>query len=84
MACRTSAAYVAGGNARAEWESDRFPKEDRDAEHELMYGGRSRLPRCSTPRPSRTSVGPGERTRFGQYARRLWGGLMAARDVADQ
>ena len=27
-----------GGNPRGEWESDRFPKEDRDAEHELVHG----------------------------------------------
>ena len=59
MACRTSAAYVAGGNARAEWESDRFPKEDRDAEHELVYGQRSlRVAADAAPGAGR-ALGPG-------------------------
>jgi exodeoxyribonuclease V gamma subunit len=85
VACRTSAAYVAGGNARAEWESDRFPKEDRDAEHELVYG--ARWPYAALldagPREGERWY-PGERTRFGQYARRLWDGLVVYEDVTDQ
>ena len=60
--------------ARAEWESDRFPKEDRDAEHELVV-----RPACSVRvaagRPRRATTSTGTRssaTRFGQYALRLW------------
>ena len=70
--------------ARAEWESDRFPKEDRDAEHELVYG--ASFPYASlleaAPR-SDEHWDPVERTRFGQYALRLWRGLLAVEAVGE-
>jgi exodeoxyribonuclease V gamma subunit len=76
--CRTSAAYAAGANAGAEWQSDRFPKEDREPEHELVYG--PGMPYASlleaAPRDDER-WDPVERTRFGQYALRLWRGLLA-------
>jgi exodeoxyribonuclease V gamma subunit len=85
LACRTSAAYAAGQNARAEWESDRFDKEDREPEHELVYG-RS-LPFAAlleaAPWPDERWV-PGEPTRFGQYALRLWGGLLQHEELDDR
>ena len=49
---------VAAGIARAEWESDRFPKEDRDAEHELDLRRRAAVRRaCWSDRPAPTSGG---------------------------
>jgi exodeoxyribonuclease V gamma subunit len=76
--CRTSAAFAAGGNARGEWESDRFPKEDRDAEHELVLGsGRSYAALLEAAPREDERWDPVERTRFGQYALRLWSGLLA-------
>ena len=57
LACRTSAAFAAGANPRGEWESDRFPKEDRDAEHELVYGPGTRSPPCWRPHRATTSAG---------------------------
>jgi exodeoxyribonuclease V gamma subunit len=85
IACRTSAAYVAGGNARAEWESDRFPKEDRDAEHELIYGQQLPFAKLMAIRPRAGEVwDPDEPSRFGQYAKRLWSGLLAHEVVTDQ
>jgi exodeoxyribonuclease V gamma subunit len=84
IACRTSAAFAAGGVARAEGESDRFPKEDRDPEHELVYG--ASFPYASLleslPREDER-WDPVERTRFGQYALRLWRGLLAVEVVGE-
>lgn len=84
LACRTSAAYAAGGNARGEWESDRFPKEDREPEHELVFPGATFEDLLATPAHADERWEPGETTRFGQYARRLWGGLIRVEDVSDQ
>jgi exodeoxyribonuclease V gamma subunit len=85
LACRTSAAFAAGGNPRGEWESDRFPKEDRDAEHELVYGPGTAFSVLmgSAPRADER-WDPAEPTRFGQYALRLWRGLLAREEVSDQ
>ena len=85
LACRTSAAFAAGGNPRQEWESDRFPKEDRDAEHELVHG--PALPFAGlTEAAARADERwePAEPTRFGQYALRLWRGLLAHEVMAEQ
>jgi exodeoxyribonuclease V gamma subunit len=85
IACRTSAAYAAGANARAEWESDRFPKEDADAEHELIYGQRLPFAKLlATPPEPGELWDPNEESRFGQYAKRLWSGLLAHEVVTDQ
>ena len=85
IACRTTAAYAVGANARAEWESDRFPKEDRDAEHELIYGQQSPFASLLAAPPAADELWePGEQTRFGQYAKRLWSGLLAHEAVTDQ
>jgi exodeoxyribonuclease V gamma subunit len=85
LACRTSAAFAAGGNPRGEWESDRFPKEDRDAEHELVHGpGLPFATLMEAPPREDERWDPVERTRFGQYALRLWRGLLAHEAVTDQ
>jgi len=84
LSCRASAAFAAAGDARAEWESDRFPKEDRDAEHELVYGSGFSFASllAAAPRPDE-GWHPVERTRFGQYALRLWRGLLAVEVVGE-
>ena len=85
LACRTSAAFAAGGNARGEWESDRFPKEDRDAEHELVFGaGRSFADLLAVAPREDERWDPVEQTRFGQYALRLWRGLLFHEAVTDE
>jgi exodeoxyribonuclease V gamma subunit len=74
LACRTSAAYAAGMNARNEWESDRFPKENRDPEHELVWGQLAFAELLTdAPRPDERWFDD-EPSRFGQYAKRLWSG----------
>ena len=84
LACRTSAAFAAGGNPRGEWESDRFPKEDRDAEHELVYGpGHSYAALLSAAPRDDERWDPVELTRFGQYALRLWHGLLAVEALGE-
>ena len=75
--CRTSAAFAAGLNARAEWESDRFPKEDREPEHELVWGAMSYASLLEEQPREDERWDPVERTRFGQFALRLWRGLLA-------
>jgi exodeoxyribonuclease V gamma subunit len=85
IAVRTSAAYASGGNPRAEWESDRFPKEDRDAEHELIYGlGLPFESLLERPPGPDERWEPGEPSRFGQYALRLWSGLRQHERVDNQ
>ena len=40
LACKTSAAYAAGGKAAKEWESEwNFTREDQELEHQLVFGG---------------------------------------------
>lgn len=84
LACRTSAAYVAGANPRLEWESDRFPKEDREPEHELVFPGLSFEELQAAPAHEDERWDPDEPSRFGQYARRLWSGLAGVEDVSDR
>ncbi|MDA0178829.1 exodeoxyribonuclease V subunit gamma [Solirubrobacter phytolaccae] len=84
LACRTSAAYATGQNARGEWESDRFPKEDREPEHELVFSGFAFDDLLAIPAHEDERWEPSETSRFGQYARRLWSGLIRVEDVNDQ
>jgi exodeoxyribonuclease V gamma subunit len=94
--CKTSAAYAAAvavgkdGQAAAgkEWTSDwRFPKEDAEPEHVLVFGGRRPLDEVFAERPRRDERGDGwaasEPTRVGRYARRLWDGLRACEELVD-
>ena len=85
LACMTSAAFAAGGDVRGEWVSDRFDKEDKEPEHQFAFDGvrsfadlREELPRDDE------RWDPVELSRFGQYALRLWGGLLAREAVTDQ
>ncbi len=94
--CATSAAYanaVAMGRngvaaARSAWESSRFPAEDADLEHQLVLGGRVPVEHLLAGAAAAGEVGPGwdagEPSRFGRYARRLWGPLLAAESVEDR
>jgi exodeoxyribonuclease V gamma subunit len=89
---KTAAAYAERRNhsdaptaregAAREWLTDRFPGEQEDAEHVLLYGERAPLSVLTTQRPEPGEGGPGwhrdETDRFGLLARRLWGRLLDA------
>ena len=89
---KTAAAYADRRNhsdtptaregAEREWLTDRFPGEQEDAEHVLLYGERAPLTVLTTQRPADGEGGPGwhadETDRFGLLARRLWGRLLDA------
>jgi exodeoxyribonuclease V gamma subunit len=70
--CLTSAAFAAGENPRQVWESGKFPGEDAEPEHELVFG---RVPfetiTTAAARPDER-WDPDETRRFAQWARRLW------------
>jgi len=70
--CLTSAAFAAGENPRQVWESGKFPGEDAEPEHELVFG---RVPfetiTMAAARPDER-WDPDETRRFAQWARRLW------------
>ncbi|MEA2826785.1 MAG: exodeoxyribonuclease gamma subunit [Actinomycetota bacterium] len=95
--CATSAAYanaVAGGKdgawaARSVWESGyMFAGEDKNPEHQLVLGGVPSFDDLlvALPCPGEDGDGwyPGESSRFGRYARRLWSGLLTAETVTDR
>ncbi|MBV8990811.1 MAG: hypothetical protein JO372_19845, partial [Solirubrobacterales bacterium] len=97
IACQSSAAYAqAAGRgedseaaAKADWETSfRFDKEDREPEHQLVYGAPISFGALLRQRPRPDEHGPGwpvsEETRFGRYARRLWDGLLAQEVVSDR
>ena len=97
--CKTSAAWAAAVAAGADtaaakrtaagcWESGwDDPKEDADAEHELVLGQHvsteTLLALSGTPRPDEAGWAPAEATRFGLYARRMWDGLLALEQVVE-
>jgi exodeoxyribonuclease V gamma subunit len=96
IACQASAAYAqaaeigedAEAAAQAAWESAfRFDKEDREPEHLLAYGAQVPFAELLAPQPRSDEQGagwpPGERSRFGSYARRLWGGLLTQEELRD-
>jgi exodeoxyribonuclease V gamma subunit len=98
LACLSSAAYAraaatagrdAADAARKQWQSAfRFPGEDEQPEHVLAFGGTLAFDEllAEGPRPGEAGEGweAGEATRFGRYARRLWGGLLAHERVTDR
>jgi exodeoxyribonuclease V gamma subunit len=62
-----------------------YPKEDRQPEHVLVYGGEIPLSDLLAwaPRADENWY-PDEPTRFGVYARRLWDGLLAREEIGDR
>ena len=93
LACLASAAYAsaaergldAAAAGRRAWQSDRFDKEDRDAEHQLVHGGVVDFGALLAALPGEDECGEGwdeaDETRFGRYARRLWAPLLAIEAV---
>ncbi|MGZ4243910.1 MAG: exodeoxyribonuclease V subunit gamma [Solirubrobacteraceae bacterium] len=94
MFCQSSAAYAdaarrgqdAFAAALKEWESEwNFEKEDRDAEHQMAFGGVLTLGDVVGIAPDDGETGDGwpdsEASRFGRLARRLWEGLLAREEV---
>jgi exodeoxyribonuclease V gamma subunit len=88
LACDASAAYAQGGAPAAEkaWASTfDYPKEDRQPEHVLVYGGSIPLSELLAPAPRDDEAWhPDEASRFGVYARRLWAGLLDHESVDDR
>jgi exodeoxyribonuclease V gamma subunit len=83
-----SAAYAQGGAAAADkaWTSTfDYPKEDRQPEHLLVYGGSISLSEllASSPRDDERWY-EDETSRFGAYARRLWDGLLPREQIGDR
>ena len=95
LAAKTSAAYARartfGGDAeraaRKEWETDRYPREDDDAEHVLAFGGRLPFEDLTAfpPRDDEGGLGwdDAEASRFGRLAMRLWAPLLAVEERQD-
>ena len=97
IACKATAAYArvvrSGGDAdaaaREAWEgSYNWPGEADEPEHALAFGrGLSFDELCrEDPRDDERGPGwePGERTRFGRYAARLWTDLLDAEQVEER
>lgn len=88
MSSDASAAYAQGGAVAAEkaWASTfDYPKEDRQPEHLLAYGGEIPLSELLAPSPQPDeSWYEDEPSRFGAYARRLWEGLLAREVIAER
>ena len=94
MFCLTSAAYAEAarqgqdgyGAAVKEWETEwNFEREDREAEHQMAFGGVLTLSEVLGITPGDGEAGEGwlesETSRFGRLARRLWEGLLAREEV---
>jgi exodeoxyribonuclease V gamma subunit len=97
IACKATAAYAralregadADAAARDAWQgSYNWPGEADEPEHVLVFGrGRSFDELCAEdPRADERGPGwePGEATRFGRYAARLWTDLLDVEEVADR
>jgi exodeoxyribonuclease V gamma subunit len=79
---RRSRAPAARAAAEGEWLTGRFPGEQADAEHVLLYGAAAGLAVLTDQPPEPDERGGAwpsdEDDRFGVLARRLWGRLLAA------
>ena len=98
--CSTSAAYAdaarrgqdAFAAALKEWETEwDFDREDREAEHQMAFGGVLTLTEVLDIAPAEDERGDGwaggaesEASRFGRLARRLWEGLLSREEVRAQ
>ena len=95
--CKTSAAWAESPPAKRSaacaklWDpssSDFGVSEAKESEHQLVLGGV--VPflelQSATPGPDESGDGwaPGETSRFGRYALRLWSGLRAVEEVTDR
>jgi exodeoxyribonuclease V gamma subunit len=95
LAAKSSAAYARartlGGDAeraaRREWETDRFPREDEDADHVLAFGDGLPFDELMAEVPREDEQGRGwqgsEPSRFGRFALRLWAPVLAAEECRD-
>jgi exodeoxyribonuclease V gamma subunit len=95
--CSTSAAYAdaarrgqdAFAAALKEWETEwDFDREDREAEHQMAFGGVLTLAEVLGIAPAEDEGADGwagsEASRFGRLARRLWEGLLTREQVRAQ
>jgi exodeoxyribonuclease V gamma subunit len=84
----TSCAYVQYGEdaARGEWTSGYgYDREDRQPEHVRAYGRVLEFGELTAQPPREDELwAPNEASRFGQYAHRLWGGLLEHERVEDR
>ena len=97
LACMASAAYAHNAHldknaetaGRKAWETGPrdFDKEDKDLEHQLVFGGVKTFTELlgEPPRPNEAGDGwdPTETTRFGRFARRLWAPVLAHEELSD-
>jgi exodeoxyribonuclease V gamma subunit len=94
MFCQTSAAYAdaarrgqdAVSAALKQWATEwNFDKEDREAEHQMAFGGVLTLGEVLDIEPTDGEAGDGwpesEASRFGRLSVRLWEGLLAREQV---
>ena len=94
LCCKSSAAYgaalergldpeeAAGGEWTSTWGFDR---EDRDDAHRLVWGELALQELVRLPAPADEAAWePGERSRFGVLARRLWTPLLAAEELEER
>jgi len=93
MAVKTSAAYTearrdgsdpfyAAREAERQWASAKFPGEDADAAHALVWGRAVPLSRLLSAAPGPDERWAGEPTRFGELAVRVWSPLLDSEQVS--
>jgi len=70
--CLTSAAYAAGADPRKAWESGKFPGEQAEPEHQLVWGLRPYDELVVEAARTDEPWDMDETRRFGRWARRLW------------
>jgi exodeoxyribonuclease V gamma subunit len=83
---RASDVSDARSGAEQNWVTDKFPGEQTDAEHVLVYGPAAPFSVLTIEPPASGESGPGwhadETDRFGRLARRLWSRLLDAENTA--
>ncbi len=94
--CKTSAAWAGSPPSKRDaacsklWDptSDFGVSEAKEPEHQLVLGGVVPFTdlQLAPPGPDESGDGwvTGETSRFGRFARRLWGGLLTAEEVSDR